>query len=119
MVRLAENRYGKARVRVMKLDRTRPIHELYEWDVRVLMEGDFEEAHTTGSNAKILPTDTMKNTVYSRARESKATTSEEFAIELADFLLLRNQQVSSVEVRIKSAIWKPVVVNGKTYGAAF
>lgn len=119
MARLAANRYGKALVRVMKLDRSGPLHQLAEWSVRVLLEGDFEEAHLTGSNAKILPTDTMKNTVYSRAKESKAVTPEEFSIELADFLMSRNPQVSSCEVTIESVIWKRLTVDGKPHPSAF
>ena len=62
-------------------------HEFNEWTVQVLLEGDFETSFTEADNSKILPTDTMKNTVYSMARDSKATTIEEFAIELGDYLL--------------------------------
>jgi len=51
--------------------------------VQVLLHGDFETSFTEADNSKILPTDTMKNTVYYVARESKAATIEEFAIELA------------------------------------
>lgn len=119
MAKLAANRYGKALVRVMKLDRTGPLHQLAEWSVRVLLEGDFEETHTTGSNANILPTDTMKNTVYSRAKASNATTPEEFAIELADFLLKRNSQVSRCEVKIETVMWKRLTVDGKPHPSAF
>ena len=54
---------------------------------RCYCKGDFDTAHLDGDNSKILPTDTMKNTVYSLARSSKATSMEEFAKELADFLL--------------------------------
>lgn len=119
MAKLTTNRYGKARVRVMKLDRTKPQHQLAEWNVRVLLEGDFEEAHVTGSNAKILPTDTMKNTVYSLAKDSKASTPEEFAIELAQFLLRRNPQVSSAEVKIQSVMWNRMIVQNQPQDSAF
>ncbi|ADV84233.1 factor-independent urate hydroxylase [Terriglobus saanensis] len=119
MAKLIDSRYGKARVRVMKLDRSQPQHQLLEWTVRVLLEGDFETAHTVGDNSNILPTDTMKNTVYSRAKESKAETPEEFAIELAEFLLGRNPQVHTVEVKIETAMWKRLVVDGKPHGSSF
>jgi urate oxidase len=119
LARLTENRYGKAGVRVMKLDRSQPQHQLLEWTVRVLLQGDFESAHTLGDNSRILPTDTMKNTVYSRAKESKAETPEEFAAELAEFLLGRNVQVKSVEVKIETVMWKRLVVDGKPHGSAF
>jgi urate oxidase len=80
--------------------------------VQVLLQGDFEAAHYVGDNRKILPTDTLKNTVYSVARRSKTTSMEAFAMELIDFLLGRNPQVSSIEVRIESALWKRLKIGG-------
>jgi len=74
MARLGENRYGKSRVRLSRITRFEDRHEFNEWTVRVLLEGDFETSFTEADNSKILPTDTMKNTVYSVARGSKAAT---------------------------------------------
>src|SRR3954452_10884954 len=99
MIELAENRYGKSRVRLMKVTRHNDGHDLREWTVQVLLKGDFDSAHLEGDNSKILPTDTMKNTVYYVARSSTATSMEEYARELVDFLLARNAQVDSVSVR--------------------
>ena len=56
---------------------------------------------TEADNSKILPTDTMKNTVYYVARGSKAATIEEFAMELGDYLLDNNPQVSGACVEIE------------------
>src|SRR3984957_8904936 len=104
MIELAENRYGKSRVRLMKVTRTPDGNALREWTVQVLLTGDFDSAHYQGDNSKILPTDTMKNTVYSVARNSSGASMEDFAKELADFLLGRNPQVSAVLVAIESAM---------------
>ena len=94
MATLGENRYGKSRVRLSRITRHGDHHEFNEWTVRVLLQGDFEASFTEADNSKILPTDTMKNTVYSIARDSKAATIEEFAMELGDYLLENNPQVS-------------------------
>lgn len=118
-VTLSTNRYGKSRVRLMRVTKHADHHDIDEWTVQVLLSGDFETAHTLGDNSKILPTDTMKNTVYSRARESQATSMEGFAMEFVDFLLARNPQVSSAEVIIASALWKRLTVDGKPYPTAF
>jgi urate oxidase len=83
-----------------------------EWTVEVLLHGDFTTAHTVGDNSKILPTDTMKNTVYFVAGKSTATSMEAFAQELVDFLLARNPQVTAAEVSIYSALWKRMKVDG-------
>src|SRR5579875_2364306 len=117
--KLAGNRYGKSRVRLMRVTRHSDHHDLDEWTVEILLAGDFEEAHTVGDNAKILPTDTMKNTVYFIARDSEATSMEGYAKELVDFLLSRNPQVSSAEVFIQSHLWKRLTVDGQPYPTAF
>ena len=112
MIELAENRYGKSRVRLMKVTRSAGVHDLFDWTVEVLLRGDFAAAHKEGDNSRILATDTMKNTVYSLARRSSARSMEEFAKELIDFLLERNAQVDSAEVSIRSALWKRLSVDG-------
>jgi urate oxidase len=119
MIELAENRYGKSRVRLMKVTQHDHGHDLREWTVQVLLKGDFDTAHLHGDNSKILPTDTMKNTVYSIARTSRATAMEDYAKELADFLLGRNPQVSSTSIRIESTLWKRLTVDGKPHPSAF
>jgi urate oxidase len=119
MVELAENRYGKSRVRLMQLTRTPAGNHLREWTVRVLLTGDFDSAHYEGDNSKILPTDTMKNTVYSVARKSSATSMEDYAKELVDFLLGRNPQVSSVSVSVEGHMWKRLTVDGQPHPTSF
>jgi urate oxidase len=119
MIELAENRYGKSRVRLMKVTRHDHGHDVSEWTVQVLLNGDFNSAHLDGDNSKILPTDTMKNTVYFIARSSSATTMEDFAKELADFLLSRNPQVSSAAITIESTMWKRLTVDHKPHPSAF
>jgi len=118
-VKLAENRYGKSRVRLMRVTKHEDHHDLDEWTVQVLLRGDFETAHTVGDNSQILPTDTMKNTVYSIARNSKATSMEDYAKELVDFLLGRNPQVRVAEVVVESVLWKRMTVEGKPFPTAF
>jgi urate oxidase len=119
MIELAENRYGKSRVRLMKVTRHDHGHDLREWTVQVLLKGDFESAHLDGDNSKILPTDTMKNTVYSVARDSTAVSMEDYGRELVDFLLGRNPQVHSTSVQIESVLWKRLAVDGKPHPSAF
>jgi urate oxidase len=119
VIALAENSYGKSSVRVMKAQRDRPLHTVWEWKVEVLLSGDFETCFLTGDNSSILPTDTMKNTVYSRARESRAECIEDFALELAEFFLSRNPQVSGAVINIASTCWEHVLVDGKPHPSTF
>ncbi|MGC1463419.1 MAG: urate oxidase [Terracidiphilus sp.] len=119
MARLGENRYGKSRVRLSRITRNGDTHDFNEWSVLVLLEGDFETAFTDADNSKILPTDTMKNTVYYVARGSKAATIEEFAMELGDFLLANNPQVSGVAVEMEERAWERMIVNGTPEATTF
>jgi urate oxidase len=119
MIVVAENTYGKSRVRLVRVKRKDGWHDLSEWTVEVMLRGDFDSCFLEGDNSKILPTDTMKNTVYSVARNSSAECMEEFAKELIEFLLRRNPQVSSVEVSIAEKCWEHLQNRGKPYPAAF
>lgn len=112
MAKLGGNRYGKHRVRLSRITRHGDRHDFNEWTVNVLLEGDFETSFTEADNSKVLPTDTMKNTVYYIARRSKAATIEEFAMELGDYLIENNTQVSGVKVEIKERMWERIVVDG-------
>ncbi len=119
MARLGENRYGKSRVRLSRITHHADQHDFNEWTVYVLLHGDFESSFTKADNSKILPTDTIKNTVYSVARDSKAATIEEFAIELGDYLLHHNPQVSKTTVTIEEKSWQRMIVDGVPDAATF
>jgi urate oxidase len=119
VIALAENKYGKSRVRLVQVKRRGDRHDFREWTVEILFTGDFESCFVDGDNRNILPTDTMKNTVYSLARESSQTCMEEFAEELAEFFLDHNPQLSTTRVSISEKIWERVVVEGKPHPTTF
>ena len=116
---LAENSYGKSRVRLVKVKRHSDRHDFREWTVQILLEGDFESCFVEGDNSKILPTDTMKNTVYSLARNSSAECMEDFGKELIAFLLDRNPQVSAATVAISEKTWEHLRTGGKPHPTTF
>jgi urate oxidase len=118
-MKLAENRYGKSRVRVVRLNRQSPVHEFQEWSVEVLLQGDFLSCFADGDNSKILPTDTMKNTVYSLARKSSAACMEDFSKELIEHLLTHHPQVSEAEVSIREKAWQHLTTGGKPHPKTF
>ena len=113
MAQLAENRYGKSSVRLVRVNRQAPIHEFEEWSVDVLLRGDFLSCFVEGDNSKILPTDTMKNTVYALAKQHAIETPEEFILRLAEHFLSRNPQVSRVSVEAAQTLWSRLSAGGK------
>lgn len=127
--RLAENNYGKSRVRMVRVLRHPDRHELQDLNLRISFEGDFEAAHTSGDNSLILPTDTMKNTVYALAREKSAPEEpeepeeieqiEDFAARLTAHFLAQNPQVSRVTIEIDERRWERISINGEPHPHAF
>jgi urate oxidase len=119
-VKLVQNNYGKARVRLMKVAREGDRHELQNLTVRIAFEGDFADVHTTGDNAKVLPTDTMKNTVYTLSQQTlEIEEIETFALRLADYFLTSNSHVSRVVVEIAEHGWTRVAVGGEPHQHSF
>ena len=116
---LGENRYGKSRVRLVKVRRGETHHEVFEWNVEVWLTGDFRKCFEDGDNSQILPTDTMKNTVYSLARASSAASMEDFGIELASHFVENNRHAETAGVRIVSTPWKHIKNESGDFPTAF
>src|SRR5437899_12806395 len=102
---LAVDTYGKSRVRLMKLVRREAGHDLKEITLEILFRGDFASCYETGDNSKVLPTDTIKNTVYVLARKHEIASIEEFAQCLIEYFLGNNPQVSEVRVDTTEHLW--------------
>ena len=52
--------------------RSNGVHVPREMEVQTMLWGDFSDSWITGSNAKIIATETQKNTVYKLAQDSGA-----------------------------------------------
>ena len=79
---LSWNRYGKSRIRLVKVRHSDP-HELVDLTIDVQLEGEFQAVYVDGDNGLCLATDTMKNTVYALARLDPIHDVETFAARLA------------------------------------
>jgi urate oxidase len=119
MITLGENQYGKSRVRMMKVERYGDRHQVFEWNVDIWLKGDFTQCFEDGDNSLILPTDTMKNTVYSIARASKAVTIEEFATDLVTHFIQSQPQVDEAGARIHATLWRHIEAGGHQHLTAF
>ncbi len=119
MLSLAANRYGKRDVRLVKVTRHPAGSDLKQVTVNIFLEGDFESCYRTGDNRRILPTDTMKNTVYALARHCSLDSIEEFALELLRHFLANNPQVEKGRVEMVETLWSRIGVDGRPHPAAF
>ncbi len=117
---LGANRYGKARVRIAKVVRGADgIHDLREFTVEVLAAGDFAACFAEGDNAHILPTDTIKNTVYGLAAKHEIRTAEEFGALIGQHLLAQSPFMSAVTATLSELSWERIALSGKPHAHSF
>ena len=106
MPALVGNGYGKSAVRLVTVRRGPEIHELKDVTVAIRLEGDFETAYTEGDNSQVLPTDTMKNTVYALAADHPLEDVESFGLLLADhFFQGPPANTASARVELTEQLW--------------
>jgi hypothetical protein len=103
---LGPNRYGKAETRLVRVFRDDDTHRIADLNVSVALSGDLAATHLTGDNAGVLPTDTMKNTVYAFAKEYGVGEPEEFGLLLAMHFVAGQPQVRAAKVAIESFEWE-------------
>jgi urate oxidase len=115
---LAWNRYGKSRVRLVKVRRQRDPHELVDLTLDVQLEGAFEKVYAGGDNRSCLATDTMKNTVYALARQDPIAHVESFAERLAEHFAA-TPAVSRVRISAVEHRWERITVAGRPHPHAF
>jgi urate oxidase len=104
-ITLGPNRYGKAEVRMVHVDRSAPTHGLTDLNVSVALAGDLAAAHTAGDNSHVLPTDTQKNTVYAFAAEHGVGAVEDFGLRLARHFVT-TPSITRAVVTIEAYPWR-------------
>ncbi len=118
-VLLTKNRYGKSRVRLVKVERHGPRHNLKDLNIDIRLTGAFEASYTLGDNSSVVATDTMKNTVYALARQAPIGEIEEFGLRLASHFLSRNAHVSDARIAITENEWTRIHSNGLPHDHSF
>jgi len=116
---LGANNYGKSGIRLVKVQRRGDTHDLADLTVAVRFEGEFTAAHVNGDNADVLPTDTMKNTVYALAKDHPLADIESFGLDLAAHFLSGNPQVARVSVTLEEHLWERLTVGERPHPHAF
>ncbi len=117
---LKQNNYGKSHIRLIKVARGSRVHQLQHLAVEITFEGDFEEVYTAGDNSRVLPTDTMKNTVYAFANQTDVIEQvEAFGVRLADHFLSHNPPVAKVKIDLSEHRWSRILVNDEPHDHSF
>ena len=116
---LADSAYGKSRVRLVTVSRRGDRHDLRDLTVAIRFKGDYDESYTDGDNSAVLPTDTMKNTVYAMAAQQQIHSVETFGLSLARRFIERNPRLRRVRIELTEQPWGRIPIGGREHGQAF
>jgi urate oxidase len=118
-ISLGANQYGKAENRVVRIYRDTARHELVDLNVSTSLRGDFVQAHATGDQSDVLPTDTQKNTAFAYAKRHGVSSPEDYAIALGRRLLEATPKADSAQVRVEQYPWDRIAVGPDGHDHAF
>src|SRR5260370_26337484 len=118
-MRPAEISSGGSRMNWLRVAKQEGRQDIRDIGLSVRFEGDFEAAHVRGDNRKILPADTMKNTVYALARQHSIEPLENFGLHVIEHFLTYNPQVTRVVAEASENIWVRLPHGGKPHASAF
>jgi urate oxidase len=116
---LADASYGKSGVRLVQVSRHGNRDVLRDLTVAIRFEGDYTASYVDGDNRDVLPTDTMKNTVYAVAARCPIDDPEHFGLQLAEHFLDRNARLHRVTIDLTEHPWNRIQVDGADHGHAF
>ena len=116
---LGPNQYGKAENRVVRIYRDTARHEIRDLNVSSALRGDFREAHVTGDQANVLPTDTQKNTAFAFAKQHGVTSPEDYALALGSRFLDVTPAATASRVEVEEYAWDRIEVGGQGHDHAF
>ncbi|MDQ3628622.1 MAG: urate oxidase [Actinomycetota bacterium] len=109
---LGRNQYGKAENRVVRIYRDSDRHEIRDINVSTALRGDFSDAHLVGDQARVLPTDTQKQTVYAYAKDVGVGEIEDFALALGRHFVNDTEPVEGARIEIEEYAWERIGVDG-------
>ncbi|KAI1333691.1 uricase [Xylariaceae sp. FL0016] len=118
---LSAARYGKDNVRVYKVhrDEASGTHTVTEMTVCVLLEGKIDESYTVADNSPVVATDSMKNTIYIKAKEHPVNPPELYASILGQHFLDKYPHINVANVNVVVKRWTRMVVDGKPHPHSF
>jgi urate oxidase len=111
---LVQSAYGKSRVRVMQVARHGDRHDVSDLTVAVRFQGAYDESYAAGDNRDVLPTDTIKNTVYAFAAGTGIVEPEALGLVLARHFLEGNPRLDEVRVDLTARQWARLRGDGGT-----
>ncbi len=140
MPSLSSARYGKDNVRVYKVhrDENTGVQTVTEMTVCVLLEGEIETSYvcswrhnrqitaankmfryTKANNSVVVATDSMKNTIYIKAKEHPVTPPELFASILGSHFVETYAHIHAAHIKVITHRWTRMTIDGKPHPHSF
>lgn len=119
MSNLEFNHYGKHMVRLLRVNKNGPAHEVSEWEADALLEGDLAGSYLSEDNSSVVPTDTVKNTVLALAHDLEDATRDAFALALASHFVARYSHLTAADVEVREKLWTRLAPAGNPHPHAF
>jgi urate oxidase len=94
-------------------------HDVHDLTVAIRFTGHYDASYTEGDNSAVLPTDTMKNTVYALAALEPVQDPESFGVRLARHFLERNPRLERVRIDLTEHLWGRLKRGEREHGTAF
>jgi urate oxidase len=94
-------------------------HDLKDLTVAIRFEGDYDTSYTEGDNSSVLPTDTMKNTVYALAAKEPVDDPEQLGLLLGRHFLNGNPRLQKVHIDLAEHPWGRITIGNREHGQAF
>ncbi|KAI5122515.1 hypothetical protein M0805_005243 [Coniferiporia weirii] len=118
-VGLVAARYGKDKVRVLRVVRGNDWHEVVEYNVCTLVEGEIDTSFTHADNSVVVATDSIKNITYYIAKTSPfVLVPELFALHLGAFILGKYAHLHKASVTVEQLRWQRIAAGATTGGEA-
>ncbi|TIB13546.1 hypothetical protein E3P89_01177 [Wallemia ichthyophaga] len=104
--KLTTAKYGKDGVKLLRILRNGDWHDIAEYTVTVLLQGDIHTSYTSSDNSVIVSTDSIKNTINILAQNSQHVLQPEcFALEIALHFLSTYAHINKAEVCVVKHRW--------------
>jgi urate oxidase len=116
---LTHTAYGKSDVRLVQVLRAKDRDDLRDVTVSIRFEGEYDASYVDGDNREVLPTDTMKNTVYALAAERAVRDIEAFGVRLGRHFVDRNPRLQRATIQLVEHLWQRIQIGERGHEHAF
>ncbi|TWS18547.1 urate oxidase [Tsukamurella asaccharolytica] len=94
-------------------------HTIRDLNVSSALRGDFRDAHISGDQAAVLPTDTQKNTAFAFAKEKGIGAIEDYALTLGGHFIDATPRADGARIEVHEYPWDRIQVDGAGHDHAF